>query len=128
MTVLWFSWYSYVGFTSTCRWFMVMNYAVHALMYTYYGVRASRIKVPNVLAMVITTLQLVQMVVGCTVNYIAYTLKRRGVECGVSNTNLQLSLLMYTSYFVLFARLDHGMLFSLSLLFPDSSTTLTFGG
>ena len=23
VTVLWFSWYSYVGFTSTCRWFMV---------------------------------------------------------------------------------------------------------
>ena len=71
VTVLWFSWYSYVGFTSTCRWFMVMNYAVHALMYTYYGVRASRIKVPNVMAMVITTLQTLQMVVGCTINILA---------------------------------------------------------
>ena len=54
--------------------------------------------------MVITSLQLVQMVVGCVVNYTAYKLKRRGVQCGVSNTNLQMSLLMYTSYFVLFAR------------------------
>ena len=73
VTVLWFSWYSYVGFTSTCRWFMIMNYAVHALMYTYYGIRASRLmKVPNVLAMVITTLQTLQMVVGCSINILAF--------------------------------------------------------
>ena len=63
-----------------------------------------RFRIPRWLAMVITSLQLVQMVVGCVVNYTAYTLKRRGVQCGVSNTNLQMSLLMYTSYFVLFAR------------------------
>ena len=57
------------------------------------------------MAMVITSLQLVQMVVGCVVNSTAFMLKRRGVQCGVSDTNLQMSLLMYTSYFVLFARL-----------------------
>ena len=53
--------------------------------------------------MVITSLQLVQMLVGCVVNYTAYTLKRRGVQCAVSYTNLQMSLLVYTSYAVLFA-------------------------
>ena len=42
VTVLWFSWYSYVGFTSTCRWFMVMNYCVHSIMYSYYALRAMR--------------------------------------------------------------------------------------
>ena len=40
MTVLWFAWYSYSELTSTCRWFMVMNYTVHALMYSYYAVKA----------------------------------------------------------------------------------------
>jgi len=104
VTVLWFSWYSYVGFTSTCRWFVVMNYAVHALMYTYYGVRASRIRVPNVLAMLITTLQTLQMVVGCCINILAFYYKTSDESCSVSRENLIWSFLMYTSYFYLFAR------------------------
>jgi hypothetical protein len=31
-------------------------------------------------------------------------MKQSGLECGVSYQNINLSLLMYTSYFVLFAR------------------------
>ena len=54
--------YSYAELAATCRWFVVMNYSVHALMYSYYAVRASRVKVPKPLAMVITLLQLLQMV------------------------------------------------------------------
>lgn len=119
VTVLWFSWYSYVGFTSTCRWFMVMNYAVHALMYTYYGVRASRIKVPNVLAMVITTLQTLQMVVGCTINITAAYYLHSGRKCAVSSQNLVWSFLMYTSYFYLFARF-----FYLSYFKPGGTKSL----
>ena len=124
VTVLIYCWYSFSEYTAPARWFVVMNFTVHSLMYTYYAFRAlrfvnnsdpmpvlaqfvPRFRIPKYVAMVITTLQLVQMVVGCLVNYIAYTLKKRGVECGVSNTNLKMSLLMYTSYFVLFARLDH---------------------
>ena len=100
-----------------------MNYAVHALMYSYYGVRASGLKVPKVLAMVITTLQTLQMVVGCSINILAasyryltklylivdtkiFVCARRssGRECAVSTENLVWSFLMYTSYFYLFSR------------------------
>ena len=63
-----------------------------------------RFSVPRSIAMVITTLQLVQMVVGCVVNYWTYQMKQDGLECQVSDTNIKLSLLMYISYFVLFAR------------------------
>merc|ERR1719431_867487 len=111
VTVLIYCWYSFSEYTAPARWFVVMNFAVHSLMYTYYAFRASRFRIPKYVAMVITTLQLVQMVVGCMVNYIAYTLKRRGVVCGVSNTNLKMSLLMYTSYFVLFARFFYNSYF-----------------
>lgn len=121
VTVLWFSWYSYVGFTSTCRfldyceifvkilldvwrWFVIMNYAIHALMYTYYGARASRIRVPNILAMVITTLQTLQMVVGCVINVMAFYYKSSDKGCAVTSQNLFWSFLMYTSYLYLFAR------------------------
>ena len=69
----------------------------------------TRFRIPRCVAMVITSLQLLQMVVGCVVNYTAYTLKRRGVQCAVSYTNLQMSLLMYTSYAVLFARWGFGL-------------------
>lgn len=34
----------------------------------------------------------------------AFNYKQNGMQCGVSDTNLKLSLLMYCSYFVLFAR------------------------
>ena len=80
--------------------------------------------------MVITSLQLIQMIIGCAVNYMAFNYKQNGrnqyqsfiisnqsesvnisltvgtlgMQCGVSDTNLKLSLLMYCSYFVLFAR------------------------
>ena len=54
--------------------------------------------------MIITTLQLIQMVVGTLVNYWTYQMKEDGLECQVSDTNIKLSLLMYISYFVLFAR------------------------
>ena len=95
-----------------------------------------RYRVPKIIAMVITSLQLVQMIIGCAVNYIAFSYKQNGkitielegkrkdrdkelelvdiwylylndilgMQCGVSDTNLKLSLLMYCSYFVLFAR------------------------
>lgn len=114
VTVLIYCWYSFSEYTAPARWFVVMNFLVHSLMYTYYAFRALRFRIPRCVAMVITSLQLVQMVVGCVVNYTAYTLKRRGVQCGVSNTNLQMSLLMYTSYFVLFARFFYNTYFKKS--------------
>ena len=63
-----------------------------------------RFRVPRCLAMIITTLQLIQMVVGCLVNFWTYQMKEDGQDCQVSDTNIKISLLMYTSYFVLFAR------------------------
>jgi len=63
-----------------------------------------RVRVPKVVAMIITSLQLVQMVVGCAVNYFAFKFKESGRPCAVSDNNLFYSALMYFSYFVLFAR------------------------
>ena len=37
-----------------------------------------RVRVPKVVAMIITSLQLVQMVVGCAVNYFAFKFKENG--------------------------------------------------
>ena len=148
ITVLIYCWYSFSQYTAPARWFVVMNFIVHSIMYTYYAFRAlryntiiiflsihhqsiiCRYRVPKIIAMVITSLQLIQMIIGCAVNYMAFNYKQNGknqyhsfiisnqsesvnisltvgtlgMQCGVSDTNLKLSLLMYCSYFVLFAR------------------------
>merc|ERR1712112_130248 len=112
LTVLIYVFYCFSQFTSCARWFMVMNYFVHSLMYSYYAIRAMKVKVPRVIAMSITSLQLLQMVVGCVINYLAFQFKRSGADCGVSDTNLMYSTLMYASYFLLFARFFHNAYFN----------------
>ncbi|VVC40584.1 ELO family,ELO family, conserved site [Cinara cedri] len=105
ITVLLYSWFSYYEQTSTVRWFIVMNYLVHTMMYTYYAVRAIGYRPPILVSIFITASQLTQMVVGCYINYITYGyLKSGGSEsCQVSMLNIFLSFVMYFSFFVLFA-------------------------
>uniref|UniRef100_A0A1B0D5J0 Elongation of very long chain fatty acids protein n=1 Tax=Phlebotomus papatasi TaxID=29031 RepID=A0A1B0D5J0_PHLPP len=64
ITVLMYSWFSYTEYTASARWFIVMNYCVHSLMYSYYALRAMRFHPPRFISMLITTLQLTQMVIG----------------------------------------------------------------
>ena len=80
-----------------------------------------RIPVPNVLAMGITFLQLLQMLVGCGVNILAWHYKGNGSgvldnkllvicviisgrTCAVSTNNLCWCFLVASSQFILFAR------------------------
>merc|ERR1719445_1675738 len=83
---------------------MVMNYSVHSVMYTYYTLKAMRVKVPRVMAMVTTSLQLLQMVLGGVITALVYSYKTRGVTCGVTYEQNRFSALIYFSYFCLFAR------------------------
>ncbi|XP_059475539.1 elongation of very long chain fatty acids protein 6 [Neocloeon triangulifer] len=107
ITVLLYSWFSYAEYTSSARWYVVMNYLVHSVMYTYYALRAMGYRPPKQFAMFITASQLSQMVVGCLVNYWAYQYLQNGDECHISLTNIKLSFTMYLSYAVLFARFFH---------------------
>lgn len=101
-TVLMYCWFSYKDLASTGRWFMTMNYLVHSLMYSYYALKAMRIRVPQFVSKLITTGQILQMIAGCYVNYVAYSTKVSGEACGTSDENIKYSSLMYFSYFVLF--------------------------
>ena len=42
ITVLIYCWYSFSQYTAPARWFVVMNFVVHSIMYTYYAFRALR--------------------------------------------------------------------------------------
>jgi len=103
ITVLLYCWYSYSFQLSSARWFICVNFFIHAMMYTYYGLRAQGVHIPRQLAMTLTCTQLSQMLIGVVVNVYAYRMKTRGVECDMPLKNIYLGFLMYASYFVLFA-------------------------
>lgn len=104
ITVLLYTWFSYIERAAPGRWFICMNFGVHAVMYTYYALRAMKIRVPNQVRMIITMLQLSQMIVGCFVNFYVYSAKSQGKHCNISFENIYYSFLMYFSYFMLFAK------------------------
>lgn len=57
ITVLIYVWYSYIDNTAPGRWYMVMNYNVHSVMYSYYALRAVRVPIPKWINISITSLQ-----------------------------------------------------------------------
>jgi len=102
-TVLIYSVYSYSEHVSSARWYIVMNYCVHSVMYSYYAVRAAHIWVPSFMRMTITTMQMVQMIIGLIVSISVFVIKLDGTDCHQSYYNAGGAVLMYGSYLVLFA-------------------------
>ena len=62
VSVLIFSWYVCSDAQIFARWFLVMNYFVHSVMYSYYTLKALKIRVPKMAAMLITILQIFQVI------------------------------------------------------------------
>lgn len=97
------------------QWFIIMNYFVHAVMYSYYAVRASgRYRPPMWVNMFITLLQLVQMFVGVAINlYVCYEMTSDPdwyCDGKIETTYLYVcwSFFMYFSYMLLFANFFYG--------------------
>lgn len=103
ITVLLFTWYSYGQHISPARWYVGMNYMVHSIMYSYYAARALGFRVPKKLAMLITVSQIIQMIVGGFVTYYGYAKAQQGIFCQIPEGTAKLGLIMYGSYFILFA-------------------------
>ena len=59
-------------------------------------------RIPKWVQITVTIFQLSQMVVGCFVNYKAYTYKQAGITCAVAYSNIFWSFVMYAVYFGLF--------------------------
>merc|ERR1712170_114413 len=105
-TVLLYCWHSYSTCIATGIWFAAMNYSVHAVMYGYFAITATKYrKLVTPFAIFITLAQLMQMLVGMYVTIKAVLHQTRGLECHVNKTNSVLGLGMYFSYFVLFFKL-----------------------
>ncbi|UJR22868.1 hypothetical protein I4U23_025897 [Adineta vaga] len=102
-SVLVYCFYSYGRFAPSGRWFTSMNLCVHTIMYGYFALRAARFRVPRWIQQSITFFQLIQMIIGCTVNIAAYKYKQDGHYCMTSDSNIIVSLLLYLAYLILFA-------------------------
>merc|ERR1712050_424945 len=101
-TVLLYCWHSYSNCIATGIWFAAMNYSVHAVMYGYFAITATKYrKCVTPCAIFITLAQLLQILVGMYVTVKAVFHQARGEECHVNKTNSVLGLGMYFSYFVL---------------------------
>uniref|UniRef100_A0A7S1MTL2 Elongation of fatty acids protein n=1 Tax=Neobodo designis TaxID=312471 RepID=A0A7S1MTL2_NEODS len=108
-TVMLYCWHAYLHGVAPGLWFASMNFFVHSIMYGYYFMmNLSNVtrKIVKPLAQTITTLQLLQMVVGMTAIVAAfYYLDNHPDSCAIDRANSRMGLIMYTSYFILFASL-----------------------
>lgn len=102
VTVLIYTWHAYKDHTASGRWFVFMNYTVHSFMYTYYALKTLRIRVPKLAAMLITLLQIAQMIVGVSIGVFIYFFKSNNGKCQQTWTNLYFSFTIYFTYFLLF--------------------------
>ncbi|XP_057704507.1 elongation of very long chain fatty acids protein 6-like [Corythoichthys intestinalis] len=102
-TVLPYSWFSYKEVAAGGGWFMTINYAVHALMYSYYACRAGGLRVPRLLAALLTAAQLTQMVAGLAVSGLTYHWTP-SPDCKARPIHVAWGALLYLSYLLLFAR------------------------
>lgn len=102
VTVLIYCFYSYPEHVSSGRWYMVMNYCVHSVMYSYFALRALRVRVPALIRKSVTLLQIIQMMIGLGVVIGAYFLKSNGTDCNQSYSNMAITIAMYASYLILF--------------------------
>ena len=114
-TVMLYCWHAYVNLSSTGLWFCCMNYTVHSIMYFYYfamSFNKTTRRLAKPFNMTITTLQISQMVWGMAVALLAEYWSHNppnGMPCAVTPLNNHLCLVMYASYFLLFAQLFNKM-------------------
>ena len=104
ITVLMYSWYGLATRNTAGHWFSTNNLGVHAVMYTYYMLKALGFKIPSYVAKCITIVQLTQFVVGLMIVFtgVWLTYTQQAFGCGMTDTHIKAGLIMYGSYFVLF--------------------------
>ena len=113
VTVLLYCWHSYVTKAPAGIFFVVMNYAVHSIMYFYYYLMAIGKKPKAFKAVYITLAQISQMVVGVGLTVTGcYLLWFDPVpNCYLTPDNNVAALLMYGSYLFLFMQFFLGRYF-----------------
>lgn len=106
VTVLLYCWHSYAVEAPQALYFIAMNYSVHAIMYGYYALSAMNIKPKLLPPAMITSSQIMQMVVGlfvqCNASYQYMFQSPQSSTCPLNGTNIFWGGIMYASYLKLF--------------------------
>ena len=102
VTVCLFSWHSLAVRSAPAHWYCAMNFLVHSVMYSYYIVKASGVRMPKGVALSVTVLQLLQFATGFAVVMRSAWLFMNGAMCNTSFFNSLLGTTIYFSYFILF--------------------------
>nr|XP_002119936.2 elongation of very long chain fatty acids protein 3-like isoform X1 [Ciona intestinalis] len=103
LTVALFVWYSAHNNYGGSNLFITVNLTVHAFMYSYYTIKAAGYRLPRFVNIFITTLQITQMVIGCsTIGYLMYSGPKE--DCKTSIAHVASGGLMYATYLYLFAQ------------------------
>ncbi|ELT90793.1 hypothetical protein CAPTEDRAFT_89921 [Capitella teleta] len=102
-TVLIFSVYAYGNIAASGRYFLTLNFCVHAVMYSYYALKSFNVWIPKNVSMLITFMQLTQMAIGLFVAFKSYEYLGQGRPCSTNYTILFWTVFMYATYFILFA-------------------------
>jgi hypothetical protein len=106
-SVILFAWAAWAYETPCALWYGAMNYAVHALMYSYFALMATRCR-PTVarFAPAVTALQIAQFGVGTLVNIVAAaSYFSASVGCAIQPEILHIQGVMYVAYGALFVQL-----------------------
>ena len=103
ITVMMYCWTNYYSRPGVANWFILLNFIVHSVMYTYYAIRACGYRLPSSIMQVITALQMSQFLIGMFANSLAYRLQAAGEDCVLTQQVFYFGLAMYGSYFVLFS-------------------------
>lgn len=109
ISVLLYCWHAYSERASYGLYFCAMNYLAHGVMYAYYAatqISPTTKKMVKPFAIFVTLVQLSQMGVGIFLVTVTGVYKwGMGLECGVTYQNHLFALIMYVTYFLLFAQL-----------------------
>ena len=102
ITVHLYSWNGMATRNTAGHWFATINLGVHAVMYTYYMLKAMGFRISPSTAKGITILQLTQFVIRLILVFTGLWLTVQGRKCGMNDTHIRAGLIMYGSYFILF--------------------------
>uniref|UniRef100_A0A914R7G5 Elongation of very long chain fatty acids protein n=1 Tax=Panagrolaimus davidi TaxID=227884 RepID=A0A914R7G5_9BILA len=95
--------YSYPYAPGFNRWGIYFNYFVHSFMYSYYFLQSMKIKIPRILAQLITSLQIVQFIISVfCILYLAFFIYFQGYQCDFEQKVFVLAIFMDFTYLLLF--------------------------
>ena len=100
VSILYLSWFVFsMSATGIAHWSSSLHYTIHSIMYSYYAATSVSIRFPVIVPSFITMLQLVQMIIGTTVNLIAFAHRS---SCPVDSAAALSGAIILISYAVLF--------------------------